>query len=238
MERAKIISFLTGLKRFIIKALIIAAVAAIGCFVSYKVLLNLLLKAAGIKVYYFSLPEVFFSSVELAMYGGVFFAMPVIIFLVWHEFRDNIEMKAVHGYLFTLFAIALFYVGSMFCYFIVLKSGIGFLVGYEGGVLKAMISVERFVRFCAAMMFAFGITFEVPVILLVLNRLGLVKARMLTRTRRYAILAITVASALITPTPDVYNMMLLAVPTYVLYEVGILLMKMNERGKPKAAEEG
>ena len=79
------------------------------------------------------------------------------------------------------------------------------------------------------MLFAFGVTFEVPIILLILNKLGLVKSRTLVRTRRYAILLITVASALITPTPDIYNMMLLAVPTYVLFEIGILLMKLSEK---------
>jgi sec-independent protein translocase protein TatC len=92
-----------------------------------------------------------------------------------------------------------------------------------------MISVERFVGFASAMIFAFGIAFEVPVILLGLNKKGIVKSKALTRTRKYAILVITIASAVITPTPDVYNMILLAVPAYILYEIGILLMKMNER---------
>jgi sec-independent protein translocase protein TatC len=238
MERTKIISFLTGLKRFVIKALIVSALTSIFSFIYFKMVLSVLLKAAKIKVYYFTFPEVFFSSVELAIYAGIFFSMPATIFLLWYEFRHNIRMTQVQGILFALFSIVLFYVGSLFCYSIVLKSGIGFLLSYEGGALKAMISVERFVRFCAAMMFAFGITFEVPVILLILSRLGLVKARMLTGTRRYAILLITIASALITPTPDVYNMMLLAVPTYFLYEVGILLIKMNERGRRKAEQEG
>jgi sec-independent protein translocase protein TatC len=92
-----------------------------------------------------------------------------------------------------------------------------------------MISVEKFITFSAAMIFAFGITFEVPIILLGLNKKGLVKSKTLTRTRRYAVLLITIAAAVITPTPDIYNMMLLAVPTYVLYEIGILLMKISER---------
>jgi len=125
--------------------------------------------------------------------------------------------------------VALFYVGSIFCYNIVLRSGIKFLLGYEGNNLKAMISVERFISFSSAMIFAFGITFEMPVALLALNKKGMLKAQTLTKKRRYAILVITIAAAVITPTPDVYNMMLLAVPAYMLYEIGILLMKMNER---------
>ncbi len=229
MEREKIIHLLTGLKRFILKALIVVGVSSIACFIWFKPLLRLLLQATAIKVYYFTFPEVFFSSVELALYAGIFFSLPFIIFLIWHEFKAAIGLRPWEGYLFVLFSVVLFYTGSLFCYSVVLQSGIKFLLGYEGNALKAMISVEKFISFSAAMIFAFGITFEVPIILLALNKKGIVKSRALTRTRRYAVLLIVIASAIITPTPDVYNMMLLAVPTYILYEIGILLMKINER---------
>jgi len=207
----------------------VAVLSGIVSFFFSKDLIRLLLKTAGIKVYYLTLPEVFLTTVEVAMYAGVFFALPVIIYLAWHEFHGVTGIKAAYGYLFVLFAIVLFYGGSLFCYSVVLPSGIKFLVGYEGGAIKAMISVQRFAVFCAAMIFAFGITFEVPIILLVLSKMGLVKSKSLTKTRRFAILFIAIAAAIITPTPDVYNMMLLAVPMYVLYEVGIILMKIVEK---------
>jgi len=172
------------------------------------------------------------------MYAGAFFALPVIIFFAWRELHGITGLKPAYGYLFVFFAIILFYGGSIFCYYVVLPSGIKFLVGYEGGAIKAMISVQRFAVFCAAMIFAFGITFEVPIVLLVLSKMGLVKSRSLTKTRRYAVLFITVAAALITPTPDVYNMMLLAVPAYVLYEVGIILMKIVEKKEARKRAAG
>ena len=148
--------------------------------------------------------------------------------------KDLYKIKRVYGYLLVLAAIVLFYGGSFFCLKIVLPSGIKFLVtGYEGEALKAMISVERYLLFSTAMVFAFGTTFEVPLILLALGKLGIVKARMLVRTRRYALLGIVVASALITPTPDVYNLSLLAGPMYVFYEIGIILVKMVEKQKAR-----
>ncbi len=207
----------------------VSVLSGIVSFFFSKDLINLLLKTAGIKVYYLSLPEVFLTTVEVAMYAGVFFALPVIIYLAWREFHGATGIKPVYGYLFVLAAIVLFYGGSIFCYYIVLPSGIQFLVGYEGGAIKAMISVQRFAFFCTAMIFAFGITFEVPIVLLVLGKMGVVRSRSLTKTRRFAILFIVIAAALITPTPDVYNMMLLAVPMYILYEVGIILMKIVEK---------
>ncbi|MCX5809035.1 MAG: twin-arginine translocase subunit TatC [Proteobacteria bacterium] len=229
MEREKILHILTSLKRFSLKGLIVVAFSSIVCFMFFKGILNLLLKTVHIKVYYFTFPEVFFSSVELAIYGGVFFSLPVLIILTWHEFKGFVKLKASEGWLFVVFSIVLFYTGSLFCYFIVLRSGVTFLLGYEGDVLKAMISVEKFIKFSSAMIFAFGITFEVPVILIALNKMGIVKVRTLTKTRRFAILFITIASAIITPTPDVYNMMLLAVPTYILYEISIIIMKIGEK---------
>ena len=209
--------------------MVVVILSGIVSFFFSKDLIRLLLKTAGIKVYYLTLPEVFLATIEIAMYAGVFFALPVIIYLAWHEFHGVTGIKPVYGWLFVFFAIVLFYGGSTFCYFVVLPSGIKFLVGYEGGVIKAMISVQRFAVFCAAMIFAFGITFEVPIILLVLGKMGLVKSKSLTKTRRFAILFIAIAAAMITPTPDVYNMMLLAAPTYVLYEIGIILMKIVEK---------
>jgi sec-independent protein translocase protein TatC len=224
-------------RRYLFKALAVVVVSGIVSFIFSKNLIRLLLKAVNIQVYYLSFPEVFLATVEIAMYAGVFFALPLLIYLIWHEFRASTTLTRIQGYSFVFFAILLFYTGSVFCYYVVLPSGITFLLGYGTGHIKAMISVQRFVVFCSAMLFAFGVTFEVPIILLMLNKLGLVKSRMLVRTRRYAILVITIASALITPTPDVYNMMLLAVPTYVLFEIGILLMKLSERKEKRTSGE-
>lgn len=234
MEREKIIGALTGVRRVFLKSLAFIAAAGIVSFIFSKQMLHLLVKATGIKVYYLTIQEVFLATVQLALYAGIFFALPVIMFLAWHEMKDLYRIKRVYGYLLVFAAMVLFYGGSFFCFKVVLPSGIGFLVtGYESEALKAMISVERYLTFSAAMIFAFGITFEVPLILLALGKLGIVKARMLVRTRRYAFLGIVIVSALITPTPDVYNLSLLAVPMYIFYEIGIVLVKMVEKQKVK-----
>ncbi|HVN96825.1 MAG TPA: twin-arginine translocase subunit TatC [Syntrophorhabdaceae bacterium] len=234
MEREKALSFLTGFRKVVLRSLAAVAVAAIVSFIYARDIMKLLLKTAGIKIYFFSLPEVFLTALQLALYGGIFFALPLIIYLAWREIRNLVGTRPVYGYAFILSAIVLFYGGSLFCYRFVLPSGIGFLISYEGGAVKAMISVERFVVFCSAMIFAFGATFEVPIVMLILAKMGIVKSRMLSKTRRFAILFIAIAAAIITPTPDVYNMMLLAVPMYVLYEAGIVLVKLTERSRGRA----
>jgi sec-independent protein translocase protein TatC len=232
MEREKIISFLTDLRGVILKSLGVVVVCGIISFLYAKDIIKLFLKAANLQVYYLSLPEVFFTTVELALYGGVFFAFPIIIYLIWHELKGALGIKPTYGCLFIFLAILLFYGGSLFCYRFVLPSGIKFLLSYESGTVRAMISVERFVLFCTAMIFAFGITFEIPIVMMVLGKTGIVKSRSLSKTRRYAVLVVVVLAALITPTPDVYNMMLLGVPMYILYEAGIILMKIVEKKGP------
>ncbi|OPY76971.1 MAG: Sec-independent protein translocase protein TatCy [Syntrophorhabdus sp. PtaU1.Bin153] len=229
MEREKAVLLLGGARRFAWKALIVVALSGAVSFAFSKGLLRLLLKAAHVKIYFLSLPEVFLSSVELSIYAGVFFAVPFIVFLAWHEFHGVTGLKRLQGYAFALAAILLFYGGGLFCYTIVLPSGIGFLVDFgKGNNIVAMISMERFVAFCSGMIFACSAAFEIPIILLLLSKMGLVRAKTLSKTRRYAMLVIAIASALITPTPDLYNMALIAVPMYILYEVGILLMRISE----------
>lgn len=230
MERESIVLLVKTARRFICKALVLVAISGIVSFYYSHHILQLLMKVVGIKIYYLTLPEVFLSSVGLSLYAGLFFAVPLLVCLMWYEFRSFSGLSFVQGCVFALACVALFYGGGVFCYSIVLPSGITFLTEFgKGNNIMAMISMERFVAFCAAMVFAFGLTFEVPIILLFLGKMGLVRSKTLAKKRRYAALLVTVGAALITPTPDIYNMALLAVPAYALYEIGILLMRMTEK---------
>ncbi len=236
MQREKITSFLTDLRSVVLRSLIAVAASGIITFFYAKDIIRFLLKVVdNLQVYYLTLPEVFFTSMEIALYGGIFFSFPIVAYLAWRGLKRILSVKPIYGCLSVLLAIMLFYGGSVFCYRLVLPSGINFLLSYESETIRAMISVKRFVTFCAAMIFAFGVTFEIPMIMMVLGRTGIIESRTLAKTRRYAILAVTVTAALITPTPDVYNMALLAVPMYILFEAGIVLMKLTEKktGKEK-----
>jgi sec-independent protein translocase protein TatC len=234
MGREEIIFCLEALRRTLFRTIIVAGCASVLSFLFSKKLALLLIKMVHVKVYYFTLPEVLFATVELAIYTGIFLSVPVAGFIGWREFRPLLEQKKIHSHLFAGVAILLFYIGSLFCLFVALPNGIGFLLSYEGGAVKAMISIKRLVAFCVAMMFGFGFAFELPLALLLLSRLGIVTSRTLARGRRYAVLFIVIAASVITPTPDVYNMSLLAVPLYVLYELGLFFVRMSERRAHKA----
>jgi sec-independent protein translocase protein TatC len=97
-----------------------------------------------------------------------------------------------------------------------------------------MISAGKYVSFCTFFVFGFGLTFELPLILALLSTLRVVSAAFLTRNRRYAILLIAVAAAVITPTPDVFNMSLMGGPLYILFEIGVILVKVIERKRARS----
>jgi sec-independent protein translocase protein TatC len=234
MGREEIVICLEALRRTLIRTLIVAGVASVVSFFFSKKLALLLIKTVHVKVYYFTLPEVLFASVELAIYSGIFLSIPVAGFIGWREFRPFLERKKIHSHLFAGVAILLFYIGSLFCLFVALPNGIAFLISYQGGAIKAMISIKRLIAFCVAMMFGFGFAFELPLALLLLSRLGVITSRTLARGRRYAVLFIVIAASVITPTPDIYNMSLLAAPLYILYELGLLFVRMSERRARKA----
>jgi sec-independent protein translocase protein TatC len=120
----------------------------------------------------------------------------------------------------------LFYAGVLFCVNLSLPYGVEFLLDFEGPTIEAIISVEKFAGFCLVFVFGFGILFELPLAMILLGRIGVVTRQALARNRRYAILVITIISAVVTPTPDAFNLGMMAAPLYLLFEFGLLGMRL------------
>jgi sec-independent protein translocase protein TatC len=127
---------------------------------------------------------------------------------------------------FILFTIVLFYLGAAFCYTITLTYGVKFLLGFQSDQLKPVISINRFVNFVSIFILAFGVIFELPIFMVFSAKVGLLSRQTFERNRRYAILIISILAAVLTPTPDVFNMMLMGGPLYLLYEIGILVLRL------------
>jgi sec-independent protein translocase protein TatC len=180
----------------------------------------------------FAVPEAFLALLKLTLFASLFFSIPVIFYQIWRAFSPLIRSKGLKsGTPALLTAIFLFYLGASFCYFVTLPFGLRFLLGYQSAHLQPMISVGKYVSFCSGFIFAFGLIFELPLVLALLSYLNVVRASFLTRNRRYAILLIAVLSAILTPTPDFFNMTLMGGPLYLLFEIGVLLVKLIERKK-------
>jgi sec-independent protein translocase protein TatC len=159
-------------------------------------------------------------------------SLPVIFSQVWHFISPGLlhkEKKYVVPFVFI--TTTFFIVGAAYCFFLVLPFAMGFLLTYKTESMIPMISVEKYVDFCLKFILAFGAIFELPIVIVFFTRMGFVSPKTLAKHRKYAILLAFVVAAILTPTPDVFNQTLMAVPIIVLYEIGILVSRIFVRKK-------
>jgi len=168
--------------------------------------------------------------VKLALFAALYVLMPWFIVVVWRALGKPFGVSGGQLFFFIFFTCLLFYAGTIFCYYITLPFGINFLLGFSSEELKPVISVSRFVNFTTIFILAFGLIFELPIFMVFLSKVGVFKRRFYEKNRRYALLLIAIVSALLTPTPDIVNMLLMGGPLYLLYESGILILRVLRIG--------
>jgi sec-independent protein translocase protein TatC len=246
MGQGEILHALERLRKGLLHSILIFVLLGIAIFPFSKVLLrqcyvttlniDVIAKPhTKVSLVAFAIPEAFLSLLKLTLFASLFLSIPIIFYYIWKAFTPLLRLKKSASPLpIFLTSLCLFYLGAFFCYFVTLPFGIRFLLGYQSANIKPMISVGTYISFCAAFIFGFGLTFELPLILALLSYLKVIKARFLTRNRRYAILIIAIIAAVVTPTPDVFNMSLMGVPLYLLFEVGVILVKIIERKRARA----
>jgi sec-independent protein translocase protein TatC len=222
-----LIAFLEALRRSLIQIIAVVLIFSIIGYGFAKTILNYLQTHTGVTLAYYGLSETFFSLLNIALFSSLFATIPFLLFKVLSALRTvvpSFSWKMMIG--FWIGAVFLFYLGAGFCLFVTLPYGVKFLLSYQGTHIEAIISVKKFISFCLLFIFAFGIIFELPLTMILLSRIGLVTVGFLTRYRGYAVLGIAILSAVLTPTPDAFNMMLMAVPLYLLFEIGIIGMRL------------
>ncbi|MDP2647604.1 MAG: twin-arginine translocase subunit TatC [Desulfobacterales bacterium] len=224
---ARLLMFLEALRSTMVRAGLIAlSFAVVGYFLAGSVI-QYLLRKTGITLAAFGLPEAFLAYLTLALSIGVMFSVPYIQFKIFSILPRICVFASTREVLtFWLASVLLFYAGAFFSFFVTLPYGIEFLLSYETQSLRALISVKKFVSFCLIFVFGFGLIFQLPLVMILLGWIGLINAGLLGRYRRYAVLGISVVSAVLTPTPDLFNMMLMAVPLYLLFEIGLIGMRI------------
>jgi sec-independent protein translocase protein TatC len=176
------------------------------------------------KLYFFSVAGPFLAHVKLAAFAAIYVLVPWLMAVFWRAMGKPFGVAGTQLFLFVLFTTLLFYAGTLFCYFVTLPFGINFLLGFGSEQLRAVISVSRFVNFVTLFLLGFGAIFELPVFMVFLARVGVCPRSFFEKNRRYALLLIAIVAAVLTPTPDVVNMLLMGGPLYFLYESGILIL--------------
>ena len=236
IKREEIFQALNRLRKGLLQIIVVIILSGIIIFPISKELLGYLCqKTLETELVAYTIPEAFFSLLKLTLYISLFSSIPAIFYYIWKAFSPLFRSKGLRsGNTVLITAIFLFYLGASFCFFVTLPFGVQFLLGYQSAHIKPMISAGKYVSFCTFFIFGFGLTFELPLILALLSYLRVVNATLLTRNRRYAILLIAISAAVITPTPDVFNMALMGGPLYILFEIGVILVKIIERKRARA----
>jgi sec-independent protein translocase protein TatC len=192
---------------------------------------------------YTALTEVFFTDVKIGMFGGLCLGFPFIAAQLWMFIAPGLYRHEKNAFLpFLVAAPIMFAVGAAFVYYVMLPFSIAFFAGYQvpatGGAMgiELQAKVGDYLDFVMRLMAAFGLTFQLPVVLSILAKIGIVNTSQLHSMRRYAYVALTAVAAVITP-PDALSMICLAVPLAVLYEFSILCVWFIQKGKIKPAAD-
>jgi sec-independent protein translocase protein TatC len=190
----------------------------------------------GQKMIFTGLTEAFFCYLKTAFIGGLMMAVPVIMYEMWLFVAPGLYDKEKRLLLPFVFLSSFFFIGgALFGYFVVFPYAFEYLMGFGTESVKAMPSMREYLSLASLFLFAFGCTFELPLVLTLLAKARIVTASFLNRYRKYAVLLIFIASALITPTTDPFNLFLMAVPLMFLYEVGIIGARIFGKKEEKAA---
>jgi len=178
--------------------------------------------------------EAFVASMGVALAIGISIAMPVIIYQIVAFFAPGLYAREKRIVFTALpFVFELFLAGLVFGWFFTVPAAINFLYNFGANAASFEVrpTVNDFLSIITRLMLWNGVIFELPAVIFLLVRIGVVSVETLARTRRYAIVIITIAAAFITPTGDPFNLLLLAIPMYLLYELGILLGRLMPRRK-------
>ena len=184
------------------------------------------------KLHYATLVEPFWSHLKMSLIAGLMLVFPFVMYQLWKFLSPGLLPKERrYAGFFVFFSTIFFGVGVVFCYTALLPMAIPFLLHYKTEDLVAIIRMGDYIDFVLKFLLASGIVFELPLIIVLLTRMGLVTPDTLGKYRKFAILGSFIVGAMLTPTPDIFNQTLLSVPIYLLYEFGILASRIFGRKK-------
>ncbi len=212
--------------RLVYSALSVIVGFVLGLVVSMR-LVRLMERMSGLgPLLAISPTESFTIFMKVALYVGIALSMPVLIYQIIRFLAPGLTRREKqYVYRAIPFVTGMFVLGVLFSFFIVIPRALRFLHGFGGSTFTSEFRASEVISFYMTLLIWVGIVFELPIVMYVLAKIGVVTARLLGSLRKYALIVIMIAAAIITPTPDPFNMFMVAAPMYALYELGIILAR-------------
>ncbi|MFC1581045.1 twin-arginine translocase subunit TatC [Thermodesulfobacteriota bacterium] len=251
-EKQPFMKHLEELRKRLVSSAIAVGACFVVCYIFAERLFAILvspLKAQmveGDKLIFTNLPEMFLTYLKTAFIAAILLASPFIFYQIWMFVAPGLYQKEKkYLFPFVFFSTILFVGGALFGYFVVFPFGFKFFLGFATDYIQALPSVKQYFSFAIKLLFAFGVVFELPVVIFFLTKIGIVTPAQLQKKRKYAILMTFVMAAILTP-PDVITQCMMAGPLIILYELGILISRIagskgvaeKESGEESANGEG
>ncbi len=222
-----LVEHLEELRQRLIRATIALLITtAFSVIFAKRILLALIIPLGGNLPQAVRPTETFVIFMKVALMSGLALAMPVIIYQFVRFVAPGLTRRE-RRYLYILVpgASILFVAGLLFCYFVILPFAVRYLYNFLGDVVRQDWTIDYYISFITTFMIAVGLVFETPLVVFILAKMGIISPKTLSRNRKYAIVAALVIAAIITPTPDPFNQLLVATPLWILYEIGVLLAR-------------
>ncbi|MFH1411911.1 MAG: twin-arginine translocase subunit TatC [Candidatus Omnitrophota bacterium] len=232
-KKLDVISHLEELRKRILWCVGIIAAASCGAFFAGDRILAAAKKPIeGLvdSIIFISPAEAFTAYLKVIILTGFVASFPVIIYHLWAFLSPAFEKKKRKRIIVWLvLALALFFAGITFSYSVAIPTALKFLIAFGKNIAVPAISLGKYISFFGALILAGGMIFEIPVVIGLLADVGMLRSSSLRKKRHIAVLAIMVVAAVITPTQDILNMLIFAVPMILLYEMGILIARIIEK---------
>lgn len=238
-KELSIYQHLDELRRVLIISLAAVVVLAVVCYYFSDQVMAVLLEPVteqGYDIVFIGVTEALMTKIKLSLALGFIAALPVILWQAWTfiapALRKN-ERKYIS--LFVIISFVSFVAGVVFGFFVVYRMGVKFLLQFAGPELVPMLTIGNYISFTISFLLPFGLIFELPLAAYFLSKIGVITYPLLAKSRKFAVLGILVLAAALTPTPDIFTMMVMAGPMYLLFEVSVWITRMVERGKERRA---
>jgi sec-independent protein translocase protein TatC len=244
-EKMPLTDHLGELRTRLIRILIVVGIGLGACWYYKDILFQVITRPLyqvlpqNSHMIYTSLPEAFFNYIKICFYSSLVLTSPYTLYQIWKFISPGLY-KAEKKYVgpFVIISTILFVGGVLFGYYLALPPAFGFFVEFSSDYLKPMISVKEYLSFAIKLLLAFGLSFELPVLIFFMAKIGIVTSKTLSKNRRYAILIIFIAAAVLTPSPDAFTQIIMAIPLIGLYEIGIFVAKFAEKKRIKVEDTG